>query len=796
MENLVSLNDKKLELGALDLLDGKKPSSMLHWFKHNILCSSRPKRPVIASFHPYPFLLHLTNTFSSCHSGDPFIHLRSFQRTHALLLASGRKPDLAFASKLIHWYCRAGKTNVARKLFDEMPEKNVVSFSTMIYGYASNGFFAESLQLFSHMQELGICANSFTIVGVLVSSAGLGVSKIGEFVHGRIVKSGLEANPFVRTALLDCYAKCRSPMKSYILLQEMVEPSIVSCNAMIAGLVHNDLYEEALLLFKQLWQFGLVPNSLTMVSVIQSCIGYGSFRLCESMHGYVVKVGMDLDVAVMNSVFDMYLSFGNLEVAKAFFGKMAVMDVITWTNMMNFLLEVECATEALNLFIQMRVEGVDPDMVAMLNVITACARLGDLNRGRSVHNQIVIRGYGLELPVKNSLITMYSKCGDMESARMLFDRIENKSLVSWTAIISGYVQNGQPIEGLQFLSKMRKEDNLKLDSVTIVHLLMACSELSSFELSKQFHSYSLKSGLFQCQPVQNSLVAVYGKCGYVELGRRVFDEMFSRDTVSWNAMISSCGINGNGEAALVLFHDMEKSSEVPDSVTYLNVLTACSHSGLVDDGLIIFARMVREKKIDPRGEHCGCVVDMLARAGRLADAKNLVSLMSEEVSPNVWKALLGGSHLHNDVKLVETAAEKVFQMASKDSGHVVLLSNAYASVGNFGEVETLRSNLGKMGLTKNTGFSLVDSMPSDTGLPSNMAEVEVASLASGGKRERRGETYYSFKGETPKTTIQESCHTIVRIVAASIIAIIVRAITFYHFSILVDVIAATIIAFL
>ncbi|EHA8591915.1 putative Pentatricopeptide repeat-containing protein, chloroplastic [Cocos nucifera] len=262
---------------------------------------------------------------------------------------------------------------------------------------------------------------------------------------------------------------------------------------------------------------------------------------------------------------------------------------------------------------------------------------------------------------------------------------------------------------------MRKDYNLKLDAVTIVNLLIACSELASLELSKQFHADSLKSGLFRYQPVQNSLVAAYGKCGYVELGRRVFDEMFSRDMVSWNAMISSYGINGKGEAALALFHDMEKCGEVSDSVTYLNVLTACSHSGLVDDGLIIFERMVKEKKIDPRGEHCGCVVDMLARAGRLADAKKLVSSMSEEVSPNVWKALLAGSHLHSDVKLVEAAAEKVFQMDSNDSGHVVLLSNAYALVGKFGEVETLRSNLGKMGLVKNTGFSFVDSMPCDMG---------------------------------------------------------------------------------
>jgi pentatricopeptide repeat protein len=324
---------------------------------------------------------------------------------------------------------------------------------------------------------------------------------------------------------------------------------------------------------------------------------------------------------------------------------------------------------------------------------------------------MITRGFSGELPAVNSLITMYSKCKDLSSARVLFDGMRKKSLVSWTAMVSGYIGSGRALEGMHLFGKMRREDIFVIDSVTLVSLLTGCYETAKFDLCVQLHGYSYKSGLYLYRPVPNTLMAVYGKCGYASLAHRVFDDMILRDVVSWNTLILSYGINGQGEQAVALFNDMEESSGERDSVTYLNTMLACSHSGQVDDGLIIFRRMINEKRLNPSQEHIGCLVDMLARAGRLDEAAEVASLTSNE-GANPWKALMGGGHLHTE--LTEVAAEKVLNADSFDNGHVVLLSNACASAGKYSDAESIRSCYLKQTRKKILGLSSIEVILSST----------------------------------------------------------------------------------
>ncbi|PKU84113.1 Pentatricopeptide repeat-containing protein [Dendrobium catenatum] len=637
--------------------------------------------------------------------------------SHRFLLKSlhacASKPEPSFAAKAIRSICREGDIFQARKLFDEIPEKDVFSFSAMIYGYASNGFFSESLLLFyqMQMQEFNISPNAHAFVAVLLGSAGQRNFKFTKCIHGRIIKTGLESNTFVRTSLLNSYSKCGVAIDAYKLFIEIESPKLVSWNAMIAGFVFNCEFEQVFWLFELLLKAGIMPNCITMMSVTQGSIGHGSWRLCESIHGYIVKAGFESNISLMNSVLDMYSSFRSLDSTRCFFMKMTTKDVITWTNMMSFMIELSCPAEAFQLFSQMRSTGIKADVVSMVSVITSCTLLGDLAKGKTIHGQIMAYGFGSELPVMNSLITLYSRCGDIWSAKILFDDIVNKSLVSWTAMMFGYLCNRQPREGLHLLIRMRRKEAFHLDSVTLICSLASSSEMASLAFCKELHVYSLKSGLILYVNVQNSLMIAYGRCGYADIGFRVFKEMIRRDIVSWNAMIYSYGINGEGQEAVALFQEMESCGEPPDSITFVNVLNACSHSGMVDEGLMVFEKMLKEKRIRPREEHCGCIVNMLARANRLEDAKKLADSMPEEVNSSVWKALLGGCRINTDYRFAEVAAERVFEIASDDASHFVLLSNVYASVGRFDHVESLRNEIRKKGLVKNIGFSMVDNVP-------------------------------------------------------------------------------------
>ncbi|KAL5788841.1 hypothetical protein ACOSP7_005790 [Xanthoceras sorbifolium] len=619
-------------------------------------------------------------------------------------------------NKLLSDYFKSGFIREAEDLFDEIPDRNVVSWSIAIHGYAVNGFHRKSMKSFSQMRFSGLSFNSFTMVGVLVGTAGLQNLELAKSVHGLIVKCGLGSNLRVGTAMFHAYARCGNVFDSYTLFMEVKKPSYVSCNAIVAGFIRNELFEESVFLFDQFRMSGLVPNVVSILTVIRGCVALGSRALCESVHGLVVKLGLILDISVNNSLLDMYSSLMDSVAASKIFEEMECKDVISWTIMMGLLVDLQYAREALDILCKMRKSGISYDMVVIINLISACAIWGDLKRGRQIHAQAVVCGFEAELYLANSIIAMYSKFGDLDASRIVFNQTTEKSLGTWTAMISGCVQNGCAKEALNLLIKVRQEKKYSMDSIMLVSALTACGELAALEICQQLHSYSLQVGFPQYRRVQNSLISTYSKCGNVDLAYIVFKEMgFLQDLVSWNAVISGHGINGQGETALTLYHEMRKRGENPDSATYLCILSACSHAGLIDDGLVIFKQMVEENKVSPSREHYGCIIDLLARAGCLSDASWIAGKLSEGMGPDFWRALLSGCVLHGNVELAELAATKVFELDPEESGQAVLLSNAYASVGRFQDAEALRSSMQKKGLIKNPGISFLNSSSCEFG---------------------------------------------------------------------------------
>ena len=260
------------------------------------------------------------------------------------------------------------------------------------------------------------------------------------------------------------------------------------------------------------------------VNSYEGCIGLESQRLCECVHGFIVKVPLVLDVSFNNSVLDMYSSLLDLDAAAKIFDEMECKNVISWTTMIGSLIDLEYASDALELFSRIRYGGISHDTVVIMNLISACAIIGDLKRGRKVHAQAVVCGFGSELTLVNSLIAMYSRSGDLNSSRTVFDQTSQKSLVSWTAMILGYAQNGHPREALNLLVEVRLEENFFLHPTMSVSALTASGGLAALEL-QQLHCLAFEAGFSLHRPVQNSLISTYSWCGTVNLAHTVFKEM-------------------------------------------------------------------------------------------------------------------------------------------------------------------------------------------------------------------------------------------------------------------------------
>lgn len=621
------------------------------------------------------------------------------------------------SSRLLSGHFKAGNIVDARNLFDEMPEKGLVSWSIMIHGYARSGCHAKSMKSFSDMRTSGLVPNTFTMVGVLVSAAGLGNLLFAKCVHGLVVKYGHEQDPIVGTALLDSYARCGSAFDSFRVFEGMKSPGLISFNAFMAGLVHNELFEDAVLSLNRFRKNGLVPGPVTMLSLVKACVGLGSYRLCQSAHGLIEKSGLCFDLSVQNSILDMYSSQLDMNSTTKIFSLMRSRDTISWSIMMSLLVHLERASDVVGLFYEMRDKKVACDALVTINVVSSCAILGELIGGRQIHAHATVQGHATEVPVLNSLISMYSKCGDLDSSKAVFDRLKEKTSVSWAAMISGYGQQDCPNEALNLFMKARQEKNFTLDSISMLGVLGASSEIASVELCRQLHSLALKTGLCKCKSVQNSLIAAYSKSGNMELALRVFGEMgpCPQDIVSWNAVLNGYAVNSSGEKAVSLYNEMRKVGIDPDGATYTIVLSACSRAGLVGEGLTIFNQMVEGSKVELREEHQGCLIDLLARAGSLRDAAGLATKFLDSAGPSVWRALLSGCALHQNVELGELAARRLSEMEDEEPDRTVMLSNFYASLGRFEDSEVYRSTLGKKGPAKSPAVSSIKGMHYDCG---------------------------------------------------------------------------------
>lgn len=382
-------------------------------------------------------------------------------------------------------------------------------------------------------------------------------------------------------------------------------------------------------------------------------------------------------------------------------------NVFTWNTMIRGYAEAENPTPALHLYRQMLLSCVEPDTHTYPFLLKAVSKSLDVREGEAIHSVTIRNGFESLLFVQNSLLHMYAAFGDTESAHQMFESMKERDLVAWNSVINGFALNGKPNEALTLFREMGLEV-VEPDGFTVVSLLSACAELGAMELGRRIHVYMLKVGLRENLHVNNSLLDFYAKCGSIREAQQVFTEMRERNVVSWTSLIVGSAVNGFGDEALELFKEMERQRLVPGEITFVGVLYACSHCGMLDEGFNYFRRMKEEYGIRPSIEHYGCMVDLLSRAGLVTQAYKYIQDMPLQPNAVIWRTLLGSCAIHGHLGLGEIARSHLLKLEPKHSGDYVLLSNLYASERRWSDVQMVRRSMLKDGVNKTPGYSLVE----------------------------------------------------------------------------------------
>ncbi|KAM0005184.1 putative tetratricopeptide-like helical domain superfamily, DYW domain-containing protein [Helianthus debilis subsp. tardiflorus] len=456
-------------------------------------------------------------------------------------------------------------------------------------------------------------------------------------------------------------------------------------------------------------KLGLQMNFQAYDTLLNECVKQKSVRGGQRVHAHMIKTQYNPPVYLVTRLLVLYGKCECLWDARQVFDEMPERNVVSWTALMSAYSKSGYASEALDLLVKMLRSGTELNEYTFATALTCCTGVSGLYHGRQVHNHIIKNNFDSHLYVGCSLLDMYAKAGGIHEARFVFENLPERDVVSWTAIISGYAQLGLDEEALELFRRLLRE-GIASNYVTYATVLTAVSGLAAFEMGKQIHSHTLRSGLPFYVVLQNSLIDMYTKCGQLSYARRVFDKMSERTVISWNAMLVGYSKHGMATEVANLFELMRKENQVkPNNVTFLAILSGCSHGKMENKGLQVFDEMMSGKDgVVPDIEHYGCVVDLLGRAGQVEKAFEFIKQMPLEPNAAIWGSLLGACLVHSNVEIGEIAGHTLLQIEPENPGNYVILSNLYASRGRWDDVRSIRSLMEQKAVAKDPGKSWIE----------------------------------------------------------------------------------------
>jgi pentatricopeptide repeat protein len=609
---------------------------------------------------------------------------------------------------MIAAYANSGMLAEARKLFDDTPHRSSIAWSSLISGYCRYGCEMEAFELFREMHSEGQNLSQYTLGSVLRGCSILGSLRRGENVHGYVIKTGFDFNVFVITGLVDMYAKCKCILEAEYLFETLSDSrNYVLWTAMLTGYSQIGHGFKAIECFRDMRAKGVESNQFTFPSILTACAVVSACNFGAQVHGCIITSGFGANVFVQSALVDMYAKCGDLNSARRALENMETDDVVSWNSMIVGCVRHGFEEEARSLFKKMHAKDMKINDFTYPSVLNSFASMMDMKNAKSVHCLIVKAGFEGYRLVSNALVDMYAKQGNLDCAFKVFNQMIDKDVISWTSLVTGYAHNGSHGEAIKLFCDMRTT-GICPDQFVIASVLSACSELTVLEFGQQVHADFIKSGLESSLSVDNSLVTMYAKCGCIEDANRVFDSMQVRDVITWTALIVGYAQNGKGKDSIQFYDQMIAGGTKPDFITFIGVLFACSHAGLVEDGHRFFESMNKVYGIKPGPEHYACMIDLLGRSGKINEAKQLLNKMDVKPDATVWKALLAACRVHGNLELGEMAANNLFELEPVNAMPYVLLSNMYSAANRWEDAARIRKLMKSMGISKEPGRSWIE----------------------------------------------------------------------------------------
>ncbi|KAK6119619.1 hypothetical protein DH2020_046642 [Rehmannia glutinosa] len=654
---------------------------------------------------------------------------------HGCIIRSGTEPDTHLWVSLINFYAKCGELEFSRHVFEQMPVKDVVSWTTLISGFVAQGYGAESVELFCRMRREDVRPNEFTLATVLKGCSLSSDLEFGKQMHAEVVKIGVHSDVYIGSSLIDLYSKCGEMEYADDVFCMMPEKNVVLWNTLLIGYAQAGNGEAVLRLFCKMEDPEMTFSNYTLSIVLKGIASSGAFRVGQAVHSIVIKVGGEVDDFVRCSLVNMYSKCGVAYDALEVFKTMKNPDIVAWSSVISVLDQQGLTKEAAKLFRVMRHSGMRPNEFTLSSLVSAATDLGNLSYGQSIH--ACAHKFGLN--------------------QMIWD------VISWNALLSEFHDDETSDQGTRVFKHMLI-DGFKPNMYTFISILRCCSSLLNIEYGKQVHSYIIKDNLVHNGYVGTALIDMYAKCGCVEDVEAIFNRLKEKDVFTWTVIISAYSQTNQGEKAIHCFNQMRREGVIPNEFTLASCLRGCSGIAILENGRQLHSLAIKAGQSNDMYVS-SALVDMYAKCGYIGDAEILFNgmrsrdtvlwntiicgysqhgegdkalqafrqMINDDVLPDevtfvgkldevesliehmqltpnalIWGNVLGACRVHGNVELGERAAEELFQINPEADSNYILLSNLYASRGRWNDVSKVRASMSNKGIKKEPGCSWVE----------------------------------------------------------------------------------------